>query len=321
MTTGHLRSRSPGSWELKFDRGRDPVTGARRIQYRTVRGSRRDAQRELRRLLSALDDGSFVEPSKLTVGDYCTSRIAQWRAAGNISQLSCEIYQRLVQDYVVPHIGSVALQKLDPGMIETWHNTLRAKVGARTIGAAHRVLSHALKDGMKHGVLSRNVCTVEAPPKITTTEVQIPSKEEITTLIERLRGHPMFAPAIVALFCGLRRSEILSLRWGVHVDLDAGVIRVREALEETTAHGIVTKPPKSAAGRRDVSLPQIVSDALREHRREQLELRMALGLGRMPDTLVFPAPLSGGFDSPRNFSKRWARAAAAIEMPELTFHR
>jgi integrase len=81
------------------------------------------------------------------------------------------------------------------------------------------------------------------------------------------------------------------------------------------------KPPKTKAGRRDISLPDIVVEALREHRRQQLELRVALGTGRMPeDALVFPAPLQGGYQRPRAHSKEWARVAECIGMPEVTFH-
>ena len=74
------------------------------------------------------------------------------------------------------------------------------------------------------------------------------------------------------------------------------MIRVREAIKECKEHGLQVKAPKTRAGRRDVSLPEIVADALREHRRQQLELRMVLGLGKMPDdALVFPAPLKCGY--------------------------
>jgi integrase len=70
-----------------------------------------------------------------------------------------------------------------------------------------------------------------------------------------------------------------------------------------------------------VSLPEIVVDALRDHRRQQLELRVALGLGRMPDdALVFPAPLKGRYQSPRAFSKEWSRVATSIGFPGLSFH-
>ncbi len=81
-----------------------------------------------------------------------------------------------------------------------------------------------------------------------------------------------------ALFTGMRRGEVLALRW-LSVDLDGKLIRVREATREH----IQVKAPKTKAGKRDLSLPAIVVQALRDHRRQQLELRVALGAGKLPD--------------------------------------
>ena len=129
----------------------------------------------------------------------------------------------------------------------------------------------------------------------------------------------MYAQAIVALFTGMRLGEVLALRW-LNVDLDGKVIRVREALEETKAHGLQVKAPKTRAGRRDIGLPDIVVDALRDHRRQQLELRMALGAGKMPvDALVFPT-LEGGHQAPSDASRAWGLVADGLGMPEITFH-
>jgi integrase len=314
---GSIRAHGAG-WQIKYDL---PSQNGRRVtRYKTVRGSKKDAQRELRRLLSAVDDGSHVEPSKLTVAEYCQVRIDQWQGAGNISALTAEGYRRLLADYIAPHIGATALQKLGPADVETWHNSLRARVGARSIGAAHRVLSHALKDAVRFGVVTKNVASLERPPKVDASEVQVVAKEKIAELIAALRGRPMFAPAITSLFTGLRRGEVLALEWR-DVELDRGLVRVTKALEETRAHGIRLKSTKTTSGRRDVTLPDVVITALQDHRRRQLEIRMALGAGRMSDdALVFPDPLTGKHQSPRNFSKAWARCAAGIGFGDSTFH-
>jgi integrase len=315
---GSIRKRGTSSWELKFDLGRDHETGRRKVQYVSFKGTKRGAQLKLASLIAAVGSGDFVEPSKVTVAAYVEQRIAAWAAAGRISQLTTEIYRRLLKDYIRPHLGATPIQKLTPADIEAWHHVLRAKISARTVGAAHRVLSHACKDGVRHGLLSKNPVALESPPKVTASEVQVVPRERIGELVEKLRGRDLYAPAIVALFAGLRRGELLALTW-VDIDLDRGAIRVTKALEETSA-GIRIKKPKSAAGERSVSLPQIVSDALREHRRHQLEFRMALGAGRMPDdALVFPT-FDGKPQSPRNFSKRWAWFAASIGHADLTFH-
>jgi integrase len=101
---------------------------------------------------------------------------------------------------------------------------------------------------------------------------------------------------------------------------DVRQIKVRESLEETKAHDVRFKETKTASGRRDVSLPDIVVDVLRDHRRQQLELRMAMGLGRMPDdALVFPA-LDGGPQAPRQLSGDWREVREAAGVEDVTFH-
>jgi integrase len=128
----------------------------------------------------------------------------------------------------------------------------------------------------------------------------------------------MFPHAVVALFTGLRRGELLALRWR-HIDLDHKILIVREALEETRS-GIRFKAPKSKAGRRDITLPDIVVETLREYRRAQLELRLRLGLGKLTDDDLLFSNLEGGPIRPRIFSVDWGRAADAIGMGDVTFH-
>jgi integrase len=108
------------------------------------------------------------------------------------------------------------------------------------------------------------------------------------------------------------------VRWR-HIDLDGKILMVREAIEETRA-GRRFKERKSKAGTRDITLPDIVVNTLREHRRQQLELRLALGLGKTADdTLLFSRP-DGSPQSPPALSKEWAAATAEIGLSAIRFH-
>jgi len=111
----------------------------------------------------------------------------------------------------------------------------------------------------------------------------------------------------------------MALRWR-HIDFDRRVLQVRDALEETRANGIRVKGPKSKAGRRDITMPDILLDALRAHRQSQLELRLQLGRGRPDgDDLLFPN-IDGGLTSPQQLSSQWFVFAKSIGMPDVTFH-
>ena len=168
-------------------------------------------------------------------------------------------------------------------------------LAARTIGHAHRVLSKALSDAVKNELITKNVAKTHSAPKVSDEEMVI--VHGVPALVEKLKGSRLQMLATVSLFTGMRLGEVLALRWS-GVELDKKVIQVREALEETAEHGIRFKPPKSKAGRRDVTLPDILVDALRDYRKAQLELRIKSGPGRLQDDDLLFAELMVPYSPP-----------------------
>lgn len=322
---GNITRRGKNSFRLKFEGSRDEKTGKRNIQYHTFRGTKRAAQIKLAELITAVDQSKYVEPNKVTVAEFVRIRVDQWEAAGDISARTAERYRELVDNQIAPHIGAKLLQKLRTLDIEGWHTTLRnggradgkGGLAPRTIGHAHRVLGKALRDAVKNELVTRNVVAEESAPKVDDDEMVI--VKDIPAFIEKLQDHRLFVPAMVSLFTGMRIGEVLALRWG-RVDLDRKVIQVREALEETKAHGVRFKGPKTKAGRRDITLPDILVDTMREFRKAQLEIRLKLGTGKLPDAALLFADLDGAPPSQKRYSKAWSDFTDQIAMPDLGFH-
>jgi integrase len=315
---GHIRQRGPTSWQLKLDIGSDGA-GKRLTEFHTFRGSRKGAQMRLAELIASVGRRAYVPRSVLTVAEHVAERINQWERLGRISPKTCERHRELAANQIGPFIGQIALQDLKADDIERWHATLLTSgrkdgaggLSAQSVQHAHRLLAKTLKEGVRYDQISRNPAVGVTPPKVVSAEAVILSSEEMRAVVTRLRNHSIYPKAVLALFGGLRRSEILALRWG-NVDLDHKTLRVAEALEETIAEGLRFKEPKSAAGKREVSLPVIVVDALREQWKRQLEQRLALRAGKpTPDTLVFTR-LNGEPVSPNAISKEWRAAAASV---------
>ena len=315
---GHIRERSPGHWAIVIDEPSE--SGKRKQRWHSFKGTKREAQAKLHELIASIRKGDYVEPSKLTVAEYVRGRISQWAAAGEISPKTTERYTELLANQIGPHLGAKPIQKLRPADVESWHTALktggrkdgRGGVSNRTIGHAHRVLSKALRDAVRHNVVVKNVAAEEGAPAVDADEMIILTPEQVKDFPVKLKGHRIYARAITALHTGVRPQELLALRWSA-VDLDGRVptLTISEALEGTK-HGLRFKSPKTRSGRRQITLPDIVVDALREHRRQQLEQRLVLGLGKLPDdALVFPG-LSGGPQSPDAFSAEWRDAADKI---------
>jgi integrase len=319
---GHIRKRGKGSsWEVKIDL---PTTTSerRKTHYCTVRGSRKDAERELARLISAAHDGTLPEPNRITVADYLTNWLD---GAHGLAAKTKERYLALTQQQIIPHLGNIALQKLRPAHIADWHSKLLREGGkdgrplsGRTTGHAHRVLHTALARAVKSELVPRNVASVIKPPKVEEQEVDSLKADEISTVLKALDGHPLHAVAITALATGARRGELLALTWG-NIDLDKATMKIERSLEQTKA-GLKFKQPKTKTSRRTISLPPMTVDALRTHRRQQLEVRVALGQGR-PDsnTLVF-SDVEGNPIPPNNLSRDWRRFVKARKLPSVSFH-
>jgi integrase len=142
---------------------------------------------------------------------------------------------------------------------------------------------------------------------------------DVPALVEKLKSCRLQHLAMISLFTGMRLGEVLALRW-TRVDLDKKLIQVREAIEETDEFGIRFKAPKSKAGRRDITLPDILVSALRDYRKAQLELRFKLGAGKLSDDALLFADIKGAPLSRNATSAAWGDFAANIGMPDVTFH-
>ena len=318
---GHIQRRGKHSWRLKFDVGRD-ASGKRIIRYETVRGKRKDAEHELARLINAAHNGTLVDPSKVTVGEY----IREWLDGSHgLANKTRERYLELAENQILPSLGQVLLQKLRPVDVKNWHERLlRAgsrggrPLAPRTVGHAHRVLHRALQIGVETEVLARNVASAIPMPKVEAQEVEILDAEQVATLLEKLRDHWMHNLAAVDLATGLRRGELLALQWG-DVDLEGASLRVDRSLEETEL-GLRFKAPKTKHGKRTLALPPSAVAVMREHRVKQLETRLALGLGKPAgDTLVF-SRYDGSPMPPRQFSKAWLQVCRSLVLPRVKFH-
>ena len=322
---GNITRRGKSSWRLKFDADPNPITGERKIRYVTVKGKRSDAEAELARLLNDAHKGTLVDASRLTLERYL------WRwldGKHGLSPVSVERYRDIIGKTVVPTLGEIEIQKLKPlhvkewlsGMITSGRRRNGGSLSARTVRHSYRVLSAALADAVRLDLLSRNVADAVKPPSLEASEVEILTADQITAALEALKGGWLHPIASLAVATGMRRGELLALRWS-DVDLERAVLTVERSLQETQTAGLSFKSPKTKHGRRAITLPPSAIAMLGEHRRQQLELRMKLGLGKADaDASVF-CNHDGSPISPNYVSKSWRLAIARIRsIPRVSFH-
>jgi integrase len=323
--TGHIRRRGASSWELKFDIAPDPLTGKRRTRTQSFKGNKKDAQIKLAALVTENARGDFVDTSKTTVSEFIERWIRDW-AASHVSEKTLERYAELLRNHVGANIGSVRIQKLSALHLNELYGKLlretkdRPALAPRTVGHVHRVTHRALGHAQRWGLVQQNVAELVTPPRVAATELEILAPADVQTVLRGLKGRSIYSVCVAALATGMRRGELLALRW-CDVDLDGAALQVEQSIEQTKAHGLRFKAPKTKHGRRRITLPPSAVAELREHWKAQQEARLRLGMGKAPpDSLVFP---KWDFSprSPNSLTKEWREAVARTKgVPAVTLH-
>lgn len=322
---GNITRRGQSSWRLKFDLGRDPATGKRLTEYVTVRGTKKEAQAELTRRLNQFEEGQYVLRTGETVAEYARHWLAAI-APANASAKTLERYGEIVEKHIIPQLGNTVLQKLDGTRIDDFYLHLRTAGRAdgkggladQTVKHIHRLLSQILSSAVKARKLRHSPMeAVQTTPKVRAEEIQVLDDDELSALLRYLKGRTLYMPVMVAASTGMRRGEVLALRWK-DIDLDRATLQVRQVVEETKA-GLAIKEPKTDRSRRTIALPARLVQEIRQHRKQQAELRLRLGLGKDDRDLVFPT-MDGNMRVPRAFSKEFARIADKAGVGHVTFH-
>jgi integrase len=314
---GHIRERSPGHWAIVID-ARDPQTGKRKRRWVSFTGTKRQAQVEAARLIAEAQQGGAIEPNKITVEQFLDRFERDW-IASHVSARSAERY-RGAMAHVRKHLGDRLLQKLQPADLAALYASLhRTGLAPRSIKFIHVVLHRALGQAKIWGVVRDNPAEIAKPPRAPAREADMLQPKEAARLLEQLQGKPLYLLASLGLATGMRRNEMLALRWR-DVAFDGVRLTVTQALEQTKAHGIRVKAPKTKHGRRTISLPTHIVTELRAHWRAQQEQRLALGLGRAADDGLVFANHDGAFLSPDAVSHAWMRQMDSIGMSDVTLH-
>ncbi len=319
---GHVRQRG-GTWVFVLDLGRGSG-GKRRQKWQGGFRTRKDAERELTRVLHELNTGAYVEPSKFTVSEY----LGQWLehyAKTNVAPKTAERYAEIVKVHLAPALGGHPLARLQPLHIQTYYSQAlqsgrrdgQGGLSAQTVLHHHRVLREALRQAVKWQLLARNPADAVEPPRPRRHETRTLDEEATARLLEAVKGGRLYLPVLLAATTGMRRGEILALRWQ-DVDLRAGTLAVRQSMEQTR-EGCRFKQPKTQKSRRVIALPPLAVEGLRRHKAEQAKQKLLLGPGYQDNGLVCAQP-DGQPWSPGALTNAFRYVVRRAGYPGIRFH-
>lgn len=322
---GHIRQRSKGSWTVVVSLGRDPATGRRKQLWRTIRGTRKEAEQELVRLLHERDTGITQPPGKLIVADYLLRWLEDY-ARVNVAPTTFQPYETAIRRHLIPALGSIVLSRLRPQHIQAYFADAlkqgradgRGGLSPTTVLYHHRVLREALHHAVRWQLLTRNPADYAQPPRAKKRELVPLGAAEIDKLLEAARDTRYESLVRLAVLTGMRQGELLGLCWG-DVDLEAATLYVRQTAARLPGQGITHRPPKTHRSRRPVALSANTVALLRAHRREQIEERLKLGPAYQDNGLVFATAIGTHVDT-SNLHRVWKRIVSAAGFSGTRFH-
>ena len=312
---GSISRRKGGGWMAQY-----AVHTAEGRKRRTLYGkTRAEVAAKLAKALSDRGDGLVFDAGKLKVGEYL-ERWLRDSVEGNVRPRTFSNYRLQARRHITPALGGIKLKALTPAHVQgLYRQKLDAGLSAASVRSIHAVLHRALKQALRWGLVPRNVTEAVDIPQLVHEEVRALSPEEARVFLEAARGDRYECMYVVAVTVGLRRGEVLGLKW-TDVDLEAATLRVARQLQRMRdGSGLRFTAPKGGKGR-TVSLPPRTVEALRAHRARQAQERLKAGSLYRDGNLVFATrvgtPLGPSNIDRRSFKPLLAKAG----LPDVRFH-
>ena len=311
------------SYRIKISLGKDSATGKYISHYETVSSNKKDAERRLNQLINDLGKGLYIRPSKTNLREYLESWLSDY-CMPNLSPRTYELYSYVCNNHIIPNLGDIPLVELKPQHLQRLYaEKHKSGLSNRTVQLIHVTLHKTLKNAVKTGLIIRNIAEAVDTPKIQRPEMRIMNESDVHLFLEYTKDTPYFALFYTALFTGMRRAELLALRWS-DVDLTLCQLSVTRSMQYLNSgdlqNRITFKEPKTSKSRRLIALSPSTTIILAEHRAKQDELRHSLDYPPLSeDDLVF-SHYDGTPMLPNTITHAWIKLTRNCGLPGVRLH-
>ncbi len=324
--TGHIRKKKIKNghiWQVIVELGSDE-SGKRKRIYRNIRGQKQEAQKLLASLLTELSNGTYIEPSKITLKEYFLDWMETY-VKMNLSPTTIDSYRINIEKHVIPTLGHIKLQELKPMDLQKFYKMKlengrtdgKGGLSARSVRYIHRNIHEALEHAVRMQLIPRNVAALVTLPKAKPYKANVYNEKQLLILLEKAMGTDMELAIFLTATLGLRRGELLGLKWS-DVDFETGRIRIQNNLVQTQK-GSVCKEPKSKSSSRGLDLPEGLVAILKKHHKIQAQNKLKLGAAY--DKRDFICCQNNGYPfSPGYYSKKFKTFLEENGLPHIRLH-
>jgi integrase len=314
---GSIYQRKDGRWAASIS-----LEGGKRKTFYGV--TRREVQEQLKTALHQQQQGMLVVAPQQKVGAF----LVQWLEdvhKHTVRPRTYERYESLIRVHLVPGVGHYQLQKLAPQHLQRFYSKkLEEGLSPTTVASFHKLLHLALEKAVRWNLVPRNVCDAVDPPRIRHYEIRPLNQEQIQRFLATAAGHPLEALFVLALATGMRKGELMALKWQ-DINFLAGTLQVRRILTHMPARlngkgGYIEAEPKTESSRRNIVIAPFALEKLKEHRVRQLEARLKAGPFWKDNDLVFCSSVGGHLHTSRDVFVQFKRLLKEADLPDIRFH-
>ena len=294
---GNIRRRKDGRWEARMTVGYQ----GDKAQIKSLYGkTRQEVQQKLSKLQTDLQQGIAPTDDRQTVGQFL-DRWLKVSVKGGVRSSTYVSYEGHVRLHIKPALGKIRLSKLTPVDVQEFMNEkISDGLSAQTVRNVRATLRAALGQAVRWGEVSRNVVELTDPPSVPHNEPDPFTAGEAAHFLETTKEHRLHAVFSLMLACGMRRGEALGLRWR-DMDLEGGTLSIRHSLQRIDG-SLKLVEPKTAKSRRTIAIPGFAWEALKAHRKRQVEEKLFAGSKWQDTDHVFTSRIGTPLD-PDNVSR------------------
>lgn len=313
---GHINKRG-NKYSFVVDIGRDPVTKKRRQKRMSGFTSEKKARAAMTDMISELNKGLYVEPTNQTFEVH----LNQWLShkKNRVSYGTFTFYDANVRNHIIPALGHIKMQDLRPVHIQDFYDSLLASdtLSRRTVHHIHRIISNCLNMAVRMGELQTNIAAVVEPIRVPRVEQKYWDADEVETFVEAARGHVHFIAFYLAIFTGMRRGEILGLKWD-RVDFENKTIYVQRSINEVSGGGKLDNL-KSESSYRSITMSEVLIAELKKHKKKQSEHILKMGHDYDNQNFVVATKV-GTFVLGSNLSRAFRLIRDRLDIEKIRFH-
>jgi integrase len=314
---GTILKRKDGTWQAQATIGRETETG--KLKRITFYGkTQKEVQQKLAKALGEISQGIFIEPTKISVGEWFDTWLKEYKQPPIIKLSTYVSYEMFIRAHLKPILGCLLLKDLRPEHLQKFYNDKfrngrvdgKGGLSAKTLHNLHNMIHEGLEQAVKNNLIMRNVSKATTLPKRSKKEIRVLTLAEQKKFMKALSKERLNTAFILCLGSGLRLGELLALKWE-DVNLDDGIIKVRKTLNRlktldegsSTKTKLIFQDPKTEKGRRNIPIPENIITELKAHRARQRQEKIAFGGEFNELNLVFCSEAGTPLE-PRSFIRK-----------------